>query len=390
MYFVSAPAAACEDFAGIHSDNAPKKIKKTDLKLVPNIQGSEAAEADEHVATSDALAAKILEMHAASSPPEQPACRPPKLKGASDDPAFEVPGVLKRSEKKITPSSFPPDPVPQPATGRPVFTGLQKHPGFKILLVGSLLVLSAGGLAAFYSPGASIGDGARTVPTERIAAEPTIESLIAGSTPSGQEPAGTLTSGTPTAEQIARAKDRIRDAFQESGRPAGLNTDPTLPLSSPPARAQNGKVQARLTTPASAPSSAASPHTPRGSRRVTSDGAAVAIAASTAATSSRPGPAAVATTTLEAAEDQSVPSHNNASEAAGVPGAPALSEAYPNTGRTIAAVNFRRTGDKNAEVFGTIPAGTEVRFDSCGTWWCGVVHEGREGFVGQKYLERSR
>ncbi|WP_269582526.1 SH3 domain-containing protein [Roseibium sp. Sym1] len=390
MYFVSAPAAACEDFAGIHSDNAPKKIKKTDLKLVPNIQGSQAAKVDGPVATSDTLAAKILEMHAASSSPEQAACRPPKLKGVSDDPAFEMPGVLKRPEKKITASSLRPDPVPQPVTGRPVFGGLRKHPGFKILLVGTLLVLSAGGLAAFYSPGAPIGDGERTVPTERIAAEPTIESLIAGSTPSGQKAAGTLDSGTPTAEQIARAKDRIRNAFQESGRSADLNTDPTLPLSTPPARDQDGKVQARLTTPAADPSRTASPHTPRGSQRVTSDRAALAIAASAAAASNRPGSAAVATTTLQTAEEQPVPPLHNASEAAGLPGTPASSEAYPNTGRTTAAVNFRRTEDKNAEVLGTIPAGTEVSFDSCGTWWCGVVHEGRKGFVGQKYLERSR
>ena len=74
-------------------------------------------------------------------------------------------------------------------------------------------------------------------------------------------------------------------------------------------------------------------------------------------------------------------------QAAGTPLAPSVSS-DETKGTITASVNLRATGTKNGKIIGVVPEGSEVSFNDCGKWWCEVVHDGKTGFVGQKFVDR--
>lgn len=395
MYFVPAPAAACDDFAGTTPDNAPKQKSRTDLKLVPNAAPEQIGPPNDPELDAGSIAARILQMHAASNPPGQPGCRPPKLVDAPEDPALELPGILKRQDRPSTRPRLTPQPVPQPARGADRSGKVRTAPGFPALLASTVLIaaLTAGGL---YIGSGQFFDGqqTRTVATQSIAAVPTIESLIAEDA-AAQDPASDAGNPNPSPQQIAQAKARIRSAFHAAGTPAHNSDDFSRPLSNRigPAAEDSAKDQARLVATTSITGETPSPRaagTPPSEAGYVSE---TTIAATRAAPVDRAPPI---TAGPETASSEGPPvaivtaSAGTGAPAAATTVAEAKSGDYPNTGTVTASVNFRQSQDKDATVLGVIPAGTDVRYDSCGPWWCGIVHQGQAGFVGQKFLERSQ
>lgn len=398
MYFVSAPAAACDDLQGFVPDNATKHSPKTDLKLISTTSVSHLRPIENTEISSDILAARILQMHASSDTPEKAACPPPKLIGDTEDPVFEMPGVLQRAERPDRKGPSPrlePDPVPQPRTAARASAARRTHPGTKTLVAGTAAVVTIAGLAGLWAFGDTPDTGiTRTVATQNIVAEPTIEGLIAADVSAGQDPDSTSANGAPTAEQIARAKDRIRNAFHASGRPAHTADDLARPLNNSTAQADDGKIQARLAIPPRVEEQTASPHAGLDSQTLASASGTLPVEPDAPAVASSGAEPATVTVQPPASPSaiQEAPTGEAPTAAAptDVSGTAAGSGDYPNTGTVTAAVNFRRTGDKDADVLGIIPANTEVSYDTCGSWWCGVIHNGQPGFIGQKYLERSQ
>ena len=154
MYFVSVPAAACDDQTGSHPDNASQNTAKADLRLVapaetpvsdpdPSIEGDPSA-----------LAARILQLHATSETEERANCRPPKLVGDHEDPAIEMPGILKRSDPLHKSAGLDPMPVPQPRVARRRAADTRSGPSFKTLLACAILAVSVTGPAVYlFVPG---------------------------------------------------------------------------------------------------------------------------------------------------------------------------------------------------------------------------------------------
>jgi len=397
MYFVSSPAAACDDFSGITSDNASTITQKTDLKLVASPSSTPEASTTEPETDSGSLAARILQMHTASAAFEQPVCRPPKLVGAPEDPALDLPGILKRQDRQDTSAGPHPKPVPQPAADatRPAAPG--HGPSFKALLVGATVIAALLGGGFYFGAAGMVGKGqeTRTVETLNITTEPTIESLIAedASTQSRSLAAG---SNGPSAQQIAKAKDRIRRAFNASGAAARTpNGQPRVsgpPVS--PSTADAGKDQARLASASPSFLPTLSPHVAATLPPVADESALTVIAAAQTGLS-KPSSQSKGETTADfrsGRPESGGPAGTTARDAGGnvTEKEPPQSASDFQTGTITASVNLRQSADKDATVIGVIPSGTEVRYDSCGLWWCGVVYQGQSGFVGQKYLNRSQ
>jgi len=393
MYFVSAPAAACDDFTGITPDNAPKQSQKTDLKLVPNEPPAlDGARSETHASIETdpgSLAARILQMHAASATPGQPGCRPPKLVDAQEDPALDLPGILRRRNRPGTRDGLAPQQVPQPETHKTA-TGPSGHgPGFKALLASTVVIAGLGGTGLYYATSGPAGSGQETlnVETQTIAAEPSIEGLIAEDAATLR---GTSQAANPAASrrQIAEAKARIRRAFHAAGSVAHTSDDFSRPLGDQ--TAQDGKIQARLATAAADAAPTPSPHL-AGTGSPQAETVIAATARARTDRSGQTGPAPQPGLT-ESQPAPLVAAEPNGTATAAVATSDALPETgdYPHTGTVTASVNFRASEDKDAAVLGVIPAGTKVQYDACGTWWCGIVHEGQAGFVGQKYIERPQ
>lgn len=387
MYFVSVPANACDDQTGSHQDNASQKPTKADLRLVETpvpfaITTTEATETD-----PSALAARILQLHAASEPLERYNCRPPKLVGEQDEPGFDIPGVLKRNTGIGQANTLDPSPVPQPRKTKARAESRRSGPSFKALLFSTALVVAAAGTAVFFlkAPSAETAPDSRDVVTERIATEPTIESLIDADR-SAQQSDDNAPPVSPSQAQIESAKNRIRNAFAASGRisanPASLAT-PVEELRS----AETGKAQARLETVSWDQQATTSPHMPASLPRLASASAATITVPNYTVTDQSPAPA-ISEPPVIAPDSSSAPQTSEAPVDLQQTGSPTAD--YPNTGTVVASVNLRQSDDKDGSILTTIPAGTEVRFGSCGTWWCGVSYQGQTGFVGQKFLERTQ
>lgn len=60
--------------------------------------------------------------------------------------------------------------------------------------------------------------------------------------------------------------------------------------------------------------------------------------------------------------------------------------AATGNGRIIRGVTFR--AGPGGSAIGTIPAGTDVKVISCGSW-CEIVHDGKQGFVYKTFLKRD-
>ncbi|KZM50272.1 SH3 domain-containing protein [Labrenzia sp. OB1] len=398
MYSFSAPAIACDPFADGTQDNANLPATKSDLRLVEiRKPAQDSPKADESASPPD-IAGKILQMHANAEVPEaEPVSEltdRPKPVVSTEEVSHEI---LKGIRKKLE------DGVPLEPNRKTVLWDqssqasaepLRRGPGFKVLIASALVVIACGGGALTLSmtglPGNSETSTLETAP-QLAAAETTLERLIGTEDPepgvSTPEPALVDGAGAADADglQIARAKDKLREALAAHG----LSDAP--PLNQPTATvagaagSQDSKIQARLvvrqiSAPA-APSQSAVNDLP-GLTPPVNDGSASPAQTANGET----GPTAIA------AETQSA---NEVSKAEGNTGTAAAQDtqsadpSFPNAGKIAAAVNLRQSADKNAEILAVVPAGSNVRFGDCGTWWCSIVYEGQAGFVGQKFLEKS-
>ncbi|WP_306143553.1 hypothetical protein [Roseibium sp. MMSF_3412] len=338
------------------------------------------------------LASKILQLHAAAEDIDDTGPQKPSLAAGSNDGPLEMPGILRKADHAekiadVVNRSAQKTPRSKAPGGRRFST-----PRFRTLAAGTLLVGLAGGAAlALGLPDMMIADAPATRPvsTELIVTEPPLApaagTTVADTAPaiSDHESAGIANPfNTATPQQIAEAKDRLRLAFASgntgiahmspgSGDRAVAPVYPQAPSDQPAATeaVPNTAVPIAnptpgLSTPAYARRRTADPQSPRPQPReneaVATNNSPDAVLIKAAA-----GPAPV-----EASPEQG-------------PGA------YPNSGRTTASVNMRISEKKNSEIIAVIPGNTAVSFNECGKWWCGVEYEGKTGFVGQRFVNRT-
>lgn len=393
MYSVNAPAVDCDFQSGIRLDNAnqQKRTRKTVANV--NISSQTGSNGELRPVEPSEIAAKILQMHSASEEMSEPEASRPQLIAGEEDASFEMPNVLLRPRK---------DPhydgSPQNRSGAEIKTPKRAvtdrtGPSFKTLFLSTVVVAAVGGAAlAFAMTDAFQDDGfaGRLVETELITPTPTIESLIAADErtigaatgkeliPSEKTPAAHATEG-----QVSAAKQRIRNAFADGSAGNGFAV-PSDQQKNHSDSLVSDKTQQRLTTaetPVTAPPESAQP-------------GAYPLYASSAKTVQLPSEFVVRSNQVPAGSpelsrsDTSSSSLSNKAPQTETNGT-IKETTYANTGTTLASVNMRQSEDKDATVIAVIPESTEVRFDECGKWWCGVSYDGRSGFVGQKYLERS-
>jgi hypothetical protein len=404
MFPVPAPAADCDFSEGHEPDNAPNK---TGLKLVastsPNADrdddpsrdpgtdtqaeaASETGAADDSQQTTSetdpsSLAARILQMHAASGELQPRQTRRPQLVGTSEDSAFDMPGVLQRPASLRRSAGLNPDPVPVPKATTRVSDRLRNGPSFGALVLSTLLIVAAGTGAVLFGltdllAGKPVDD--KIVTTQLIETQPTIESLIAESE-AGSLGRSNLT-GTPSAsaQQVAKAKDRIRQAFAAGSKPSAAPEDLARPLGAPEKSSGDDKIQTRLT-----------PAQPQ----------AVAVRADASQFTSPPPASADALADVRNAEptrpglEPEEISYDASAVGVTAPEAEPLAspgESLPNAGKITVSVNLRQSRDKNAQVIAVVPANSTVNVGACGPWWCEITFDGKQGFVGQKYVERQQ
>ncbi|WP_298957759.1 SH3 domain-containing protein [uncultured Roseibium sp.] len=384
MYSVIAPANSCDISTSYRPDNVTTKPPKKDLKLVHTTDTAALALQDPEPLDASKIAAKILHMHATSEEAAIKEARKPKLLDGHEEPDLEIPGVFRRPRDSSETTPPKPAVVPLPhAIKQKAKSGLQ-DPKSKMFLISGLLIAvigSAGfaiGMAAANKP---VEEDARLVTTEAISAEPTIEGLIADDAASPVSATPVHSSGATTA-QIENAKERIRLAFAERGtlttpqvaplypqtndtRPSG-SEQPTLDLGDKAigvdAIAGNNAQQVAAGTTATIAPSLAEP-APQPETPLQSD-------------------PTLRTTPVELTETASVTPKTTSD-----PGTAGTD--YPNKGTITASVNLRKSEDKDGTILAVIPAGTEISFNTCGTWWCGVDFDGQTGFVGKKFIERT-
>ncbi|MHA7773146.1 SH3 domain-containing protein [Roseibium sp. M-1] len=417
MFPVPAPAAACDFPEGYEPDNAPnrnelKLVSVTDLKTPPKRDaapetgietdteaGEESVtdlEAPQISSESDpsSLAARILQMHAASGDLQQGQTRKPQLIGTSEDSAFDMPGVLQRPAPVRRTTGLQPEPVPVPKSAARVSARLRNGPSFGALVASTLLIVAVGSGAVFFGltdllTGKS--EDGRTVTTQLIETEPTIASLIEDSQSDTPGSNGLASAPEASAEQVTLAKDRIRQAFSARSLPSEAPVDLAKPLSNT-ATVDDSKIQARLapaqplpvTVRADASQIASPPQTSADVLPGALEGAPVRTGLEPNAElpvmdeeATAPRPASVDATPV-------------AEETAEAPEAQVLTASavdFPNAGKITAAVNLRQSGEKDASVLAVIPAGSDVRFSECGTWWCEVAFGDKKGFVGKNYVK---
>ena len=326
------------------------------------------------------LAARILQMHAASGELEQrqPARRP-QLVGTAEDAAFDIPGVLQRPSPFRRSTGLDPVPVPAPKSAARVSARLRSGPSFGALVASTLLIVAVGsGAVLFGLTDLLAGNPAqdeiaqdRFVSTQRIAAEPTIASLIAESDAEALGRSNLTSAPAASPEQIARAKDRIREAFAAGGRASALPGDPAGPASAAAVDPEEAKIQARLIPAESDP-------VPAGASQISSPPLASADALPAAGDAEPLQPGLEPETALAAGT-----ADNDKAQ-----GLAAGTDSLSDTGKILVAVNLRQSQEKDAPVIAVVPANSAVSVGECGSWWCEVVYEGKRGFVGQKYVER--
>lgn len=389
MYSVTAPAKSCA-IPTDRSDGTGKSVQaRRDFKVIGGSDSSAEFRKSLRKIDPGELASKILQLHAAARTPDDPGLEKPSITAETSDSPFEIPGVLRKSDDAekiadVVNRSAQKKQRPQQRPG--------KLPRFRTLAAGVLFAGLAGGAAlALGLPDMMIADepAPRDVSTELIVTQPpvstTAETPIAdgGSVINSPESSGAAdTFNTATPQQIAEAKDRLRAAFASgntgqfqtsasAGDGSGAPIYPQAP-SDPPAIAEAGpssavvvsNLAAGLSTPAYARHA---PAETRSENTVPPDNEAVAANNSPVAVLKA---AAVGPATVEAEPEQGI-------------------SAYPNSGETTAAVNMRLSEKRNSEIIAVIPGNTTVSFNECGRWWCGVEYDGKTGFVGQRFVNRT-
>ncbi|WP_415717187.1 SH3 domain-containing protein [Roseibium sp.] len=370
MYSVTAPAFDCDFQSGNLPDNAAKQQDTLFQNTNPSKPFYQEEQTGLRPVEPSEIAAKILQMHGAAEEKLEAATRQPRLVESEDDHGFEMPGVLLRPRKEPRHEVSVPEPALLAKEPSIYADTAKRGPSFKSLALFTLIVAGASGTYMMLGmPGLDrqAAEESRLVQTELISPAPTIESLIAEDSLNSAKNAEP--SATP--REVALAKQRIRNAFAvgNTSRPASASEVQPLPANS------TGNLEARALASGQAGVyplyASTAKHVPL---PVVNQGQQPQV---TAPVTSEEGPAPTASPVLE-------------------PSTPATTEqtltpdpAYPNTGKILASVNLRESEDKDATVLAVIPENTDVRFNECGTWWCGVIHDGKTGFVGQKYLERS-
>lgn len=414
MYSCSAPAAARNIQADPNADTAIAPKARNDLKLVGPPEAPEKYVVTPEPRAQEELAARILQMHAASDaaedldanqsstaqvaddlPNEQEASVVQAPVNADTPSPQEVPDLLRRQtvDDSETDLVAPIEPWPSPRRVRraaPRAAG--NGPSFRTLVVSTIVIVVAGsaavafGLKDFLDRDRAAG---HQVQTDSIQTEPTIESLIAEDSGSGALSSAVTADGQPSPVQIASAKDQIRKvltsrsdvvAVQPPEEATGDARQDNLAAEKSQARLVQADTSPTLNSPSIGGGSARRQATVRVDRIV------------------EPRPAdAIDEGDLVAEEAGSViseaaPEGSVASEAAAPAAATAVTVAdaasFPNSGRTVGAVNMRQSGDSGSAVVGVIPGNAEVRYSSCGEWWCNVAYDGKSGYISTKFLSQ--
>ena len=336
MVKVTAQTNSCEPQSEGTPDNATQETQDTKTTTTPEITTANAATEDGQNAPS-ALAARILQLRAdfETKMPQRP--KKPALKG-SDEPPLDIPEVLTADPMD--------DWAPRPRRRRVGRTlPVQYGPSFKALAVSTVLLALAGtGAIAFGLPDLMVGSDPDVVQveTQTITAVPKgdLTSQVSNTPSTGASP--------ETMKTFTKAQDRIHQAFAETVINADTQTNELA-----------NRAMASLDRAAIVRNGANSETT--AARQVS------------AISSPETAPPALST--------------SEPRQAAGTPLAPSVSS-DETKGTITASVNLRATGTKNGKIIGVVPEGSEVSFNECGKWWCEVVHDGKTGFVGQKFVDR--
>jgi hypothetical protein len=394
MYSVTAPAIDCDIQSGNRPDNANQQ-KETETPKSDFVIGPKTSSRREFKSVEpDEIAAKILQMHVAADIPIDAEVPRPKLVDSEEDASFEMPGILLRPRKEPLLESQSTACATEKALEPKIVVLRKNGPSFKALLLSTLVVAGAGGgalalgMAGFFQQDDSTS---RFVETELITPSHTIESLIdADALASTQYSSkSTLSPSAPfsaaaTSRQVAVAKQRIRNAFA-----VGNTGNSSLALSDLKENHSDGlsdkKAQERLARIGTSVAAIASTRSANSYPQFASTARDIPLPRDFSGQKSP-----VRTEPIErsqSGQDLSGVANNQVPPTSTIKTTSDVS--YPNVGKILASVNFRNSEDKDATVLAIIPENTEVRFDECGTWWCGVLYDGQTGYVGQKYLERT-
>ncbi|WP_029061448.1 SH3 domain-containing protein [Labrenzia sp. DG1229] len=388
MYSVSAPANTCDTRKGRNEDPTPEQAEACDPRLISGSQSNDEFRNTLQSIDPSELAAKILQLHTGAKNKHTPDIKRPRMIEDGEEDLFEMPNVLQNRSIRELPKS---DPI-QVTDSRSKHSAKNSGgPSFRFLLASTLIIGLAGGAALALGLPEMLNaekNVARPVETELILANPSLDapsSQKSDTLASGEENQASSEWPSATPAQIAKAKDRIQKAFAVGG-------------SSTP----NPVTLARVSKKTATNSTSSPPRaTDQSDRRIAAANAeqppirtGYPLLASNATVTPVPSPLASSAETRESAAIEPVVSASqnaideNASRLPARSGAEQTNVSYSNTGRTLASVNMRSTEDKNGEIIAVIPEDTQVGFQECGAWWCGVTYQGKTGFVGQKYLER--
>ncbi|OJJ11621.1 hypothetical protein BKI51_07785 [Alphaproteobacteria bacterium AO1-B] len=332
MVKVSAQTNSCEPQTEGTPDNATQETQ--DTKTTTTTENADTENNQNH---PSALAARILQLSAdfETKMPQRP--KKPTVKG-SDEPPLDMPEVLAADPMD--------DWTPRPRRRR-VSRALPAPygPSFKALAVSTVLLALAGtGAIALGLPDLMVGSDPDVVQVETQ----TITTVFKGDLTNSISNTPSTVASPETPKTYTKTQDRIHQAFAETE----TNGDtPTNELAN--------RAMASLDRAAIARSVASSETT--------------AARTVSARRSTETAPQALSTSELR--------------QAAGTPLAPSVSS-DETKGTITASVNLRATGTKNGTIIGIVPEGSEVSFNDCGKWWCEVIHDGKTGFVGQKFVDR--
>lgn len=406
MYYVPAHPKDYDLQNGDAPDNAKSSRKERHLKLLerdtPQIENTQKDTSPD----PSEIAAKILQL-SLKSPEDgsedesmdaaaevagdsQPSSRTPRLVG--DDPAalFDIPSVYKKPSVSNQYPDFTPSDGDTPLASGQGLRGSQisAGPSFKALVVSTLLIsIAGGGAVALGLPDliadTSPGPATREVQTQTITPQ-NLSAELANAAGNASAPTRQADAKTDRANstQIAKAKDRIRQAFDAGAQgsvsrvhmPGQQTPEPT---SGPPSDPQATASAARSNEIAAETIQVAPYHMARAEPVSASNERLRDPATETPA---RPDTVGASSTVAAAAASKDI---TTAEKPIAGP-----NPAHPNEGTITASVNLRQTEDKNGEIIGIVPAGTDVSYGTCGKWWCEVTHDGKTGFVGQKYVKR--
>ena len=414
MYPVSAPANACDSHETQDNEKQHPKPATCELKLVYGPQSERDFQKTLRSIDASELAAKILQLHAAADEKAAAEGKRPKMIDDQSDELFEMPNVLQKTGTADKSADVETVPEIQVDSSSAQSDRSSSGPSFKFLVLTTLMIGVAGGAALAFGVPQMLGasdDSSRAVQTEVITTDPSLEAPSVASTSGNQAspqsqsaPVSADRGPVATPAEIAKAKERIQRAFAVGGTTA---------------LTQAATTQAALTEAAQTRAALAEPVRNMGSTMppaVTATDTVREVSNASDPEISRAVTQTVYPLVASAAPSVPVPEISSAPPAAtnspaegnlvepearvtAVSNAPALpvpgdnsaitSQAFPNEGKTTAAVNFRLTEDKDGTIIAVIPKNTEVSYNECGIWWCGVQYEGQTGFVGKNFLNRS-